>query len=103
MSIYNGSSDLLVISLDIVDPEALERLVVMASRQLVKPEATVVVTTSSQAAASNLGRRGFHVISDLSDSSFLALYIFREHYSQNVVNSALPREVVIFEPSTSSS
>lgn len=103
MSIYNGSSDLLVISLDIVDPEALERLVVMASRQLVKPEATVVVTTSSQAAASNLGRRGFHVISDLSDSSFLALYIFREHHPRNVVNSAPPREVVIFEPSTSSS
>ena len=98
-----ASATLLIISLDVSDPSNLESLVSLASQQLAKREATIVVTTSNEAATSTLAGRGFQIVSGIEGNKSLALYTYKDAQSETVANGSSKHEVVIFEPSTATS
>ncbi|KAF2143954.1 uncharacterized protein K452DRAFT_316749 [Aplosporella prunicola CBS 121167] len=95
-----ASMDLLIISHDVSDTDDLERLVNLASQQLVKPEATIVVAASNEAAASKLASMGFEIIPSIDGSKTLAYSTHRGLQSGIVTNGSPKHEISIFEPST---
>ncbi len=96
-------ADLLIISHEVSDPSNLESLVSLASQQLAKREATIVVTATNTAAASRLAGRGFQVVSSIDGGKSLALYSHKEVQSESVANGSPKHKVVIIEPSTARS
>ncbi|KAB2571293.1 Highly reducing polyketide synthase curS1 [Lasiodiplodia theobromae] len=96
-------SDLLIISHEPSDPSNLEKLIDLARQQLAKPDATIVVTASNDAAASALVSKGFEIVSDVEDGKCIALYSSREAQAGSLTNGSSTHEVVIIQPSTATS
>lgn len=96
-------ADLLIVSREVSDPNNLESLVSLASQQLAKHGATIVVTASNEPVASRLAGRGFQIISGIEGDKSLALYSHKEVQSDAVANGSPKHEVIIIEPSTARS
>lgn len=96
-------SDLLIISPEPSDPSNLEKLIDLARQQLAKPEATIVVTASNDAAASALVGKGFQIVSHVEDGKSIALYSSREAQQGPTANGSTAHEAVIIQPSTATS
>lgn len=96
-------SDLLIISHEPSDSSNLEKLIDLARQQLAKPDATIVVTASNDAAASALVGKGFQIVSNIEDGKSIALYSSREAQTGPIANGSPAHEVVIIQPSTATS
>jgi hypothetical protein len=97
------SADLLIISLDIQDSGSLESLVGLASQQLAKREATILVTSRNEFPALTLAGRSLQLASRLERNNSLALYSHMSTGSGPISNGSSKNEVVILEPSITTS